>query len=289
MKNRNIVILAGGISSRMRKPVEQNKLLDNKLALEADSKSKSMISVGVDGRPFLDYLLYNVSEAGYINVLIVIGEKDESIKNYYSGERVFSKLNIAFATQLIPEGRGKPFGTADALFQGLNSVKGWKDESFTVVNSDNLYSQKALQILLESEYDNAMIDYDSKGFELGEERVKAYAISLKNKNGFLIDIVEKPNEEQMKQAYDSEGILRVSMNIFKLKYNVIYNFLKTCPINPVRNEKELPTAVKMMIKENPESLYCYPISEHVPDLTNKEDIIPTKNYLEKQFGGIIIN
>lgn len=289
MKDKNIVILAGGISSRMKKPVEQASNLDSKFVDEANSKSKSMISVGTDGRPFLDYLLYNISKAGYKNVLIVIGEQDDSMQNYYQEENVFSKLNFTFATQFIPEGRVKPFGTADALLQGLTAVPEWENECFTVINSDNLYSLNALKLLLESKHDNAMIDYDSKGFDFGEERTKTFAVSMKDKIGFLTDIIEKPSEAQMNEARDNKGVLRVSMNIFKLKYNMIFSFLKNCPIHPVRIEKELPTAIKMMIKEYPESLFCYPISEHVPDLTNKEDIIPTKKYLDEHFKGIKIN
>lgn len=289
MKDRNIVILAGGISSRMKKPAIHEEELSDNLIKDADEKSKSMISVGGDGRPFLDYLLYNISEAGYKNVLIVIGEKDDSIKEYYNSNGCFPKLNIQFATQYIPEGREKPFGTADALFQGLTNVNEWNNECFAVVNSDNLYSISALKTLLQSDFKNAMIDYDSTGFEFEEKRVKAFAITVKNEKGFLLDIVEKPDEEKMDLARDKDGILRVSMNIFKLKYNLIYDYLKNCPVHPVRKEKELPTAIKMMISDHPNSLFCFPVKEHVPDLTNKEDILPTRDYLIKNFNGIKIN
>lgn len=289
MKNKNIIILAGGISSRMKKPPVEKTGLDDKIVEEANSKSKSMISLGNDGRPFLDYLLYNISEAGYKNVLIVIGEKDNAMKDYYNNNKYFSNLNILFATQFIPEGRVKPFGTADALFQGLNKVKHWSGESFTVVNSDNLYSIDALTLLLNSKYQNAMIDYDSKGFKFPDDRVKAFAVSIKNENCFLLDIVEKPEENEIDRAYDKDGVLRVSMNIFKLNFDMIYDFVKNCPVHPVRNEKELPTAIKNMIKEYPESIYCYPVSEHVPDLTNKDDIILMKKYLDEQFKGIFKN
>lgn len=289
MSNKNAIILAGGISSRMKKPAESDSGLSEKLLEESVSKSKSMISVGNNGRPFLDYLLYNITSAGYENVLIVIGEKDFSIKEYYGDKKVFSKLNIKFAVQHIPEGRVKPFGTADALFQGLLEVKEWENQSFTVMNSDNLYTKNALKLLLESEYDNALIDYDAKGFEFEEERVKAYAVTVKNDSNFLTDIIEKPGEEQIISSRDNEGITRVSMNIFKLKYSMIFDYLKNCPVNPVRNEKELPTAIKNMLKNYPETLYCYPVCEHVPDLTNKDDIIPTQKYLEKHYTGITID
>ncbi|MFA8344252.1 MAG: sugar phosphate nucleotidyltransferase [Rhodothermaceae bacterium] len=286
MSNKNAVILAGGISSRMKKSVETDSAIDKKFLQEAESKSKSMISVGNNGRPFLDYLLYNICESGYQNALIVIGEKDNAMKEYYSDKKVFPELNIKFAVQHIPSDRVKPFGTADALFQGLSAVPEWKDESFTVMNSDNLYSQNALKTLLCSEHSNAMIDYDAEGFQFSGDRVKAYAVTVRDENNFLADIIEKPSEDQIISSRDKDGVTRVSMNIFKLKYNMIFDYLKNCPVNPVRNEKELPTAIKNMLKEYPKSLYCYPVSEHVPDLTNKDDIIPTKKYLEEHFHNV---
>ncbi|PID59785.1 MAG: nucleotidyltransferase [Ignavibacteriae bacterium] len=285
MQNRNIVILAGGISSRMKKPPTDTSNLKEEMITEANQKSKSMISMS-NKRPFLDYLLYNIKEAGYKNVLIVIGENDNSIKDYYKRNvNLFEGLTIKFATQYIPKDREKPFGTADALWQGLKTVPEWKDECFTVVNSDNLYSIKALKLLLESEYDNALIDYDSSGFEFPEDRVKAFAITIKNEKGFLKDIVEKPEPEIIEKAKDENGKVFASMNIFKLKYNMIFTYLENCPVHPKRNEKELPTAVKLMIADNENALYCYQFCEHVPDLTNKDDIIPVQEYLEKYFAG----
>jgi len=40
-----------------------------------------------------------------------------------------------------------------------------------------------------------------------------------------------------------------------------------------------------MIDKYPQTTYCYPFSEHVPDLTGKKDIIEVKQYLKKHFHG----
>jgi glucose-1-phosphate adenylyltransferase len=69
------------------------------------------------------------------------------------------------------------------------------------------------------------------------------------------------------------------MNIFKLKTAHILPYLKQCPIHSVRNEKELPTAIQMMVDENPQILKTIPMSEVVPDLTNKSDIAEIEKYL----------
>ncbi len=142
MQRGRLVTLAGGISSRMKKPSTDRVTVDEDLIKEANSKAKSMIGVGQNHRPFLDYLLYNAREAGYTDILVVIGEKDDSIRGYYGNkdqDNDFHGLKISYATQKIPPGKEKPIGTADALLQGLEAKKEWGGTRFTVCNSDNLY------------------------------------------------------------------------------------------------------------------------------------------------------
>ena len=52
-------------------------------------------------------------------------------------------------------------------------------------------------------------------------------------------------------------------------------------MHPIRREKELPTALMSMVKDHPKSVFGIPLSEHVPDLTSKEDIKIMKEYLNK--------
>ncbi|MEW6654353.1 MAG: hypothetical protein AB1394_12940, partial [Bacteroidota bacterium] len=75
----------------------------------------------------------------------------------------------------------------------------------------------------------------------------------------------------------------VSMNIFKFSYDMILPALEIVPMNEIRKEKELPTAVKIMLEKNPKSLFCYPLSEAVPDLTSKQDILKVKSFIQEQF------
>ncbi len=286
MNDGRLVILAGGISSRMKKPAELNDNVDSRLIQDADLKTKSMIGVGDNYRPFLDYLLFNARESGYGDILIVIGEKDDSIKSYYGKkekDNEFYGLNISYAVQKIPEGKIKPVGTADALLQGLNYKTEWSGKNFTVCNSDNLYSQKALNLMLKTDYQNAMIDYDRNALEFEHERIEKFAITQKDDENYLVDIIEKPIAHDIEKVKDEDGIVGVSMNIFSLNYDQILQFLKVVPFHSIRGEKELPEAVKMMVTEYPKSLYAYPMGEHVPDLTNKADIIPVKKYLEQNF------
>ena len=76
------------------------------------------------------------------------------------------------------------------------------------------------------------------------------------------------------------------MNIFRLSCDMIFPFLQIVPLHPVRNEKELPAAIKMMIDENSKSLFTIPLNEHVPDLTSKNDIENVKEYLRQFYSNM---
>jgi glucose-1-phosphate adenylyltransferase len=281
----NLVILAGGASSRMKKQASLNNLSTEEIE-QANKRSKGLIGVGSNGRPLLDYLLLNAKNAGYKNIYIIIGEQGELFKEYYGSETKdndFNGLNISFATQYIPEGRVKPFGTADALFQAVEQYPELNSQSYSVCNSDNLYSTKALLELRETESPNAFISYDRDSMEFSSERISRFALAKLDKNNQLLDILEKPSPDFVDDYKDSEGKLRVSMNAFKFDGALVYPYLKNCPVHSERDEKELPTVLLNTIKDYPNTALGIPFSEHVPDLTAKEDILDVKEYLKKYY------
>jgi NDP-sugar pyrophosphorylase family protein len=281
----NLIILAGGASSRMKKEVVLNNLTEEEIA-QANERSKGLIGVGPNGRPLLDYLLLNAKKAGYKNIIIIIGEQGELFKEFYGNQdknNDFHGLNISFAVQYIPEGRVKPFGTADALFQAVEQYPEMNTQSYSACNSDNLYSTAALLALRETNSPNAFIGYDRDALDFPSERISRFAIAKLDKNNHLLDILEKPTADDLENYKDSEGKLRVSMNAFKFDGAMLYPYLKNCPVNPERDEKELPTVLLNTIKDNPNTALGIPFSEHVPDLTAKEDIAEVKEYLKKNY------
>jgi NDP-sugar pyrophosphorylase family protein len=283
----NLVILAGGVSSRMRRAAALPDGIDPGLIREADQKPKSMIGVGTGGRPFLDYLLMNAAAAGYRDVVLVVGQADVAMRAHYTVATVegLSKgLRVSFAEQPIPEGRTKPLGTADALRWGLRSRPDWSGSRVTVCNSDNLYSREALQELLVSEYPAALIDYDRKSLQFERERIEQFAVLSKDAEGFLVSIIEKPSPEEIRALTGPDGRVGVSMNIWRLDYDLIMPYLARVPLHPVRKEYELPTAVGMLAAEHPRTVMTIPRAEHVPDLTSRDDLAAVREYLHRAFG-----
>ena len=281
----SLIILAGGMSSRMKKPPTSTSI-NKKETNQANSRSKSLISVGKSGRPLMDYLLYNAKKAGYKNIYIVINEQGKLFKEFYGKEKAnndFNGLNISFPIQYIPEGRAKPFGTADAVYQAVEQFPELQNQQFTVCNSDNLYSINSLKLLRETTSSNALISYDRDALEFSLAKIYSFAIMNLDSNNYLKNIIEKPTLEEAKAYQDKNGKIRVSMNIFKLDGKMMYSYLKNCPVHPKRNEKELPTVVLNCVAEFDNSFLGIPISEHVPDLTAKDDIIIIKEYLKKHY------
>ena len=73
---KTIVILAAGMSSRMKKSIDSD--IDDSKADEANKKSKSLITFG--DKPFIYFLLQNIVEAGFENVIMVVGKDFDDFK-----------------------------------------------------------------------------------------------------------------------------------------------------------------------------------------------------------------
>lgn len=280
------MILAGGISSRMRRSLASSEIVDPKLHAESETRSKAMLSVGEGGRPFLDYLLSHARLAGYDDVVLVIGESDSITKKYYGEKDVdndFEGVRISYGIQPIPDGRTKPLGTADAVLRGLAVKSEWITGSFTVCNSDNLYSIQALRLMNEIDSPFALVDYDRSGLIFDLARIREFAVVNKDHNGFLTDIIEKPTPEEVAMVTDVNGRVGVSMNIFRISASRFRPYLEAAPLHSIRQEKELPVAVRIYIADHPQSFRTIPLCEHVPDLTSREDIPVIRKYLREQY------
>ena len=280
----NLIILAGGASSRMKKEAAVGTKLSQREVEEANQRSKALISIDPSGRPLLDYLLYNAKQAGYKHIYLVTGEENTMFKARYGKEmhgNDFHGLIVHYAIQRIPSGRKKPLGTADALFQALVQYPELQNHSFTVCNSDNLYSIEALRLLKTSKMaPNALIGYDREALLFDEDRIAKFALVVLDRDHYLLDIIEKPSRQDIQELRKASKTLYVSMNVFRFDGTMFFNYLKHCPLHPIRNEKELPTALLNMIKDHPRSTFTLPLSEHVPDLTSKHDIAIMKTYIQ---------
>jgi len=276
MKCDNFIIMAAGASSRMKRSLNR-EIVDSNVYEIANNSHKSLIPLGRHGRPLIYYLIKNAIKANYSNIYIITGEDNNDFKEFIISQS-FKNINIQFVKQYIPKGREKPLGTSDAVVQALDKFPELKTNIFTVCNGDNLYSVNTLNLLKEKRNNpHALISYSWSAFNYEKERISKFAVISMDSNNNLKDIVEKPDMDIVDNYKDKSGEIGLSMNIFSFTGSMIYSYVKNCPINEKRNEKELPEAVRVLIRENPNSMFCYKVFEHLPDLTNSSDIENFKN------------
>ncbi len=275
-KERILIILAGGASSRLKKSLNDVNLDQNIFDI-AKRTHKTLIPLGDDKRPLLYFILQNALIAGVRDVFLITSPENSAFKDFIESEVFksnFSDINMNFAVQYKPDDREKPLGTSDALMQAMDQHEVLKSKSFVIINGDNLYSVKSLNSLFELDQEqHALISYDRDALNFPHERLTKFALINVNEDNHLVNIIEKPPIEEVDNFRDKLNKIRVSMNIFKFFGPTIYPFIKNCPLHPERKEKEIPEAVRNYIKDFPNSFYALPFYEHIPDLTSAKDIL----------------
>ena len=185
------VILARGLGTRMREG--DGDQLDAGQAAMADRGVKAMIPLG---RPFLDYVLSGLADAGYREACIVIGPEHDLIRDYYTRVIRPARISIHFAVQ------AKPRGTADAVAAAREFVG---DDLFLVINSDNYYPANALRALREIGEPGLLGFSRAALVRLGNvtaERISKYALLKVSADGYLAEIIEKPDEQLVRSFGD---------------------------------------------------------------------------------------
>ena len=275
MNTAKLIIMAGGASSRMKRSLETTELTPETKKI-AGSAHKSLIPLGSKQKPLLFHLIRNAVTAGFKEVYLITSPENEAFKECIGTapkKNFFAGALVHYALQYLPEGREKPLGTADAVQQAMEQHPELKNESFTICNGDNLYSVHAFALLLAPrDTPHALISYNRSSLNFSTARISSFAVMEISKEGYLQNIIEKPDPETLKNYGDTSEHIGVSMNIFSFKGSLLFPYLKNCPLHPERNEKELPEAVRMMTLELKNRIRCFKVSDHIPDLTSAEDL-----------------
>lgn len=253
---RRAVVLARGLGTRMRRSDETARL-DPVQEEAAAAGMKAMISFG---RPFLDYVLSALADAGLEHVCLVIGPEHETIRRYYEETAPPRRLRVAFAIQREPR------GTADAVLSAEPFAAG---EDFLTVNSDNYYPVSALTALANlPEPGVALFEREALVAEsnIAVERIASFAICTVSVDGYLEAILEKPDAAAV--AVFGPGAL-VSMNCWRFS-PAIFPACRRIPRSE-RGELELPMAVRDAMATG-ERFRVVRSREGVLDLSRRADI-----------------
>ena len=147
---------------------------------------KALIPIG---RPFLDYVLSALADAGVHRICLVIGPEHDVLRRRYTVDAMPSRLTIEFAVQQEPR------GTADAVLAAESWTNG---EPFLVINSDNYYPVDALRAWRRSaspDWSRSAARACSPMGRSTPARVTSFAV-LDLDGEYLRRIIEKPDDRR---------------------------------------------------------------------------------------------
>ncbi|MDQ2667102.1 MAG: nucleotidyltransferase family protein, partial [Gemmatimonadota bacterium] len=248
------VILARGLGSRMRK-ADDDASLDAAQAAAADSGVKGMIPIG---RPFMDFIISALADAGFTDVCLVIGPEHQTVRDYYERDVVPVRVRITFAVQQ------RPAGTADAVLAAEQFADG---APFVVINSDNYYPVHALAEL-HRRSTPALIAFDREALvsmgNVAEGNVARFGALEIDGDGELRRIVATPNP-----AAPGEMIY-ASLNCWLFTSEIFRACRAVTP--SARGELELPQAVQLAIAEGWMRFEAVRVRAGVLDMSRRGDV-----------------
>ncbi len=255
------VVLARGQATRMRAAASGEALTPDQVAA-AGAGLKVLMPVG-DGsatgafpaRPFLDYVLGSLADAGFEDVAIVVGPEHDRIQRRYTHDAPPSRVRVAFAIQR--EARG----TADAV---LASESWAGDRPFVVVNGDNLYPADVLSALGRLGAPG-LAAFDREALGAAADRAGDFALVDIDDEGWLVRVVEKPGAA----AVAARRRPLFSMNLWSFDGR-IFDACRDVPASR-RGEFELPDAVGLAVSRG---VRFHGIAGHGPvlDLSRRADV-----------------
>ncbi len=239
-----------------------------------DAQQEKMAATGVKAlmpidRPFLDYALGALADAGYRRVCLVIGPEHSQLRRYCEEELDCTRLQIEFAIQQEPR------GTADAVLAVENFAA---DDAFVVVNSDNYYPPQALAELRQLA-GPAVASFTRAGMlehgNIPVERLLKFAVIEADESGFLRRIIEKPSAEVLENLPGDPG---VGMNCWRFDARIFAACRAIAP-SP-RGELELPDAVQYAVDHLGVSFAVQTFAAAVLDLSNRGDVETIRQHLQ---------
>jgi len=227
--NTHVIILAAGKATRLRP-------LSNTIP-------KPLIKI--NGIPIISRIIHTFKEAGFVKFIILVGYKQQAIKTELLK---IQDIELEFIEQT------NQLGMADGLLLCLNQFNEKKQKlfNFFVTAADVVFSKQKINQMF-SLYKNANADIilglmksKDKKIASGHGNVKiskdSELIRDSNiKHGLkIVDIVEKPEENQILSEYYSLPIYIFNQKIISYLEKVDFSF---------RGEKEMQDSIKASIQK----------------------------------------
>ena len=232
--------------------------LTTEQATTADAGMKGMIPIG---RPFLDFVISALADAGITDVCLVIGPEHERVREYYGRAVELTRVRVHFAVQ------HQPLGTADAVAAAESFAGG---DTVLVLNSDNYYPIHTLRALRELGSAGVAVFERQALIRLGNidaDRIAKFSVVQIDPDGTLRRIIEKPDAAAVASLGNE---VFVGMNSWSFPPEIYAACRRVSP--SVRGELEIQDAVQLARDELGVAFRVLTFHDGVLDLSTRGDI-----------------
>ena len=243
---------------------------------------KQLDPVDEAGQLIIDYSIYDAHRAGFDTVIFVIKPQIEEAFRSGIGDRISKVMDVRYVYQMIddlpegytvPDGRVKPWGTAQAVMSARHLIDG----PFAVINADDYYGPEGFRELYdyltnhpdtESCYEYAMVGYLLQN-TVTEHGSVSRGVCTETASGYLHSVVERVNivKGEMNPRYSEDDGQTwhdlscddiVSMNLWGFQRSYLDEswagfpaFLdKALEENPMKAEYYLPSVVSSLLSRH---------------------------------------
>jgi bifunctional UDP-N-acetylglucosamine pyrophosphorylase/glucosamine-1-phosphate N-acetyltransferase len=231
------------------------------------SKDKSKHLIEVRNRPFLAYVLDNLINAGYHDIVLVVGFKEQLMEDFKEdfikncspfADKRGLKIEIVDQHKILGP-KEKEYGTACPI-KCVKNIVG--NENFIYLYGDNLFSVQDLKLM----------NIDDKfcyvaGLE--HKNPEKYGVLIRDGEDFLEEIIEKP--KKFVGSLINAGLYKFTPEVFsKLP------LVKKSP----RGEYEITDTISLLAKDR--KVKIKEIKDYWLDFGNPEDIKKVSDFLKNE-------
>ena len=200
---------------------------------------KPMIPIG--GKPLLEHSILNLKEVGITEILIIVGYKEEVIKNYFGEGLSEYNVKIEYATQL------EHLGTAHAVNYAKDFVG---DDEFFLMYGDLLTDPQVYKKVLET-YEKSSCAGLISLCEVNNPQ--EYGIISLDNEAYVEKITEKPSVDLNLGNLANAGIFIFNSTIFKA--------IELTELS-IRNEYEFTDSMQILINQLNGKIKGYVIKDY---------------------------
>ena len=264
---------------------------------------KQLDPIDENGHVILDYSVYDAHRAGFDTVIFVIKPEIEEIFREKIGNRIEKVMQVKYVFQkaddlpegyAVPEGRAKPWGTAQAVLAARHEVDG----PFAVINADDYYGPEGFEEIYNyllhhpdapGMYEYAMVGYLLKN-TVTENGSVARGVCTETASGYLHSVVERTKiikGERCPQYTEDDGKTWndlceddiVSMNLWGFQKSYLEEAWAGFPAfldqaiaeNPLKGEYYLPAVVSSLLSQHKARVKVLRSNDKWYGVTYKED------------------